>query len=539
MNQEEESLPRPQAMSASGVRAEALQEEADSLRKQIAAASDEIAAFGKESAPSGRRLPTSSSVGAAGPGVIQLGTSLWGIPGKHEFLFNRNFQVGVDLARAFVQKRESVIVAGSKGIGKSCLGLVIVDTLVKDGQIVAYESGNTQMLLVPSKAALTRFTTAASVIGCFTSFLFQMVDEVGLYKFVRQDDGALFRDLCLCTDLVHVWTWASCTRRLLESSFPKIVISSPNADKLKRFGEIQLGANYIIYPVWTLEELKKMNSELVGDKKQADDVLKTKYELFGGIPRQIFLGETVEQAMERLTAAVNQVTIETWKAAFFASSYTTITRQVPGLFVRITASTAPGRQCNVEFASDCIMQLAIRHHARTNRAELVGFLNALSSPPRMMSALQGYLLEEAMHAALLSLQPIEYQLLDLTDQAPPSNSRQVTFPRLTERQFSRKDMSDIVGVKENDYFRPTFPTFPAVESFAILDKSVLFGDKKGLCIVGFQATVSANHLVKRSGLKAIQEKVKALHGQLDLYVVFATNKGKGIDKRQKLAKKTV
>ncbi|KAH9261658.1 hypothetical protein BASA81_000314 [Batrachochytrium salamandrivorans] len=352
-------------LRAERVRAENQQNEAKAqqaeLKDLLKLAQDELAGTMRGGEPPLKRLQLANDSAVGNPGfvyrvlvkhpldfseqgVIQLGTSLWGIPGKHEFLFNRNFQVGVDLARAFVQKRESVIVAGSKGIGKSCLGLVIVDTLVKDGQIVAYESGNTQMLLVPSKAALTRFTTAASVIGCFTSFLFQMVDEVGLYKFVRQDDGALFRDLCLCTDLVHVVDLGELYTEVVESSFPKIVISSPNADKLKRFGEIQLGANYIIYPVWTLEELKKMNSELVGDKKQADDVLKTKYELFGGIPRQIFLGETVEQAMERLTAAVNQVTIETWKAAFFASSYTTITRQVPGLFVRITASTAPGRQ---------------------------------------------------------------------------------------------------------------------------------------------------------------------------------------------------
>ncbi|KAH9249660.1 hypothetical protein BASA81_012629 [Batrachochytrium salamandrivorans] len=46
MNQE--SLPRPQAMSASGVRAEALQARIDLLGDKITAASDEIAAFGKE-----------------------------------------------------------------------------------------------------------------------------------------------------------------------------------------------------------------------------------------------------------------------------------------------------------------------------------------------------------------------------------------------------------------------------------------------------------------------------------------------------------
>lgn len=97
------------------------------------------------------------------------------------------------------------------------------------------------------------------------------------------------------------------------------------------------------------------------------------------------------------------------------------------------------------------------------------------------------------------------------------------------------DMSDIVGMKENDYFRPTFANFKSVESFAIVKKSVLFKNKRGFCIVAFQATVSDDHPLKRAGLSDIQEKVKTLYGPLDLYVVFVTNQGKGIAKRQKLA----
>ena len=109
---------------------------------------------------------------------------------------------------------------------------------------------------------------------------------------------------------------------------------------------------------------------------------------------------------------------------------------------------------------------------------------------------------------------------------------------LRDRPFTRMDMSDIVGpILENDYYRPNFSNFAAVESFAIVQKSLLFPTEQGLCIVGFQATVSEKHPVKRAGLKAIKDKVKALHGSaLDLCVVFVTKQGKGINKRQKLGK---
>lgn len=94
-----------------------------------------------------------------------------------------------------------------------------------------------------------------------------------------------------------------------------------------------------------------------------------------------------------------------------ATSYTNIPKQVPGLFVNITASSK--KKFKVEFASDQIAKLVIRHHVKANRAELILLLNSLDGPSQMMGALQGYLLEESMHAALLSPQPAKYQLLDL------------------------------------------------------------------------------------------------------------------------------
>ncbi|KAH9254589.1 hypothetical protein BASA81_007346 [Batrachochytrium salamandrivorans] len=440
-------------------------------------------------------------------GVIQLGMGLWGDPDKHQFLINRHFDVGKELALAFIQKRAPVLVAGSKGIGKSCLGLVIVDTLFKEDRIVAYEYSNTQMLLVPSQAALDKFATK-TITDHFASRSFQMVTEAGLYRFILEDGGAgLFNELRSSPDLVHVVDLGEQFLGLVEPDHRQIVISSPNSDKLKRFGEIERNTEYVIYPPWTLEDLREMNSQLAANK-QADDVLEAKYKLFGGIPRLIFTSETLVHRDPK---------------------------HIPGLFVAITESEIPEKKCDVRFASEYIAQLVIRRYAQMQRVDLMTLLNAMDGPPRMMSAMQGYLLEEVMHGALLSNKPSKFQLLELQAQAPPKNSCNVQFPVLTEVQFSRKDMSDIVAMKKNDYFRPTFPTFKSVESFAIVKKSVLSKTKRGFCIVAFQATVSDDHPLKRAGLKDIQEKVKALYGdQLELYVVFVTNKGKGITKRQKL-----
>jgi hypothetical protein len=153
-----------------------------------------------------------------------------------------------------------------------------------------------------------------------------------------------------------------------------------------------------------------------------------------------------------------------------------------------------------------------------------------------MGALQGYLLEELMHEQLLSEKPKAFTVLELQARGPPKNSRSMQFPKLTERKFTRVDMSDIAEkMKKHVYYHPTFPNFKSVESFVIVEKEILLKGKRGLCIIAFQATVAERHDLNLSGLQAIQEKVKMGFGeQLDLYVVFVTNAGKSISVRQKL-----
>lgn len=333
--------------------------------------------------------------------VIPLGEVLWGKPAKQDFLLDRDFQLGVNLALKFLAKPKTVVLAGSKGIGKSCLGLVIVSTLLKKDCIVAYEYNNSRLLLIPSEDALRKFRASKNMSGFFHQHEFQMVDKVGVYEF---DSRAwdLYRHLCFCQDdLLHVMDLSDQFEGRVETDHPLIVISSPT-EKLKRTGE-EGDADYVIYPPWGLEEIRRLNAAFPDGLKQEEDVLALKLKLFGGIPREIFNPESVEEAKSRLEMEIGEVSFDTWNAAFAASSYSKIPKLV-GMFVAITAGTKPGKVCNVNFASDYIRQLVIRRHAQARRVDLMALLGATDSPRRMLTSLQGFLLEE--HRELLSPAPL-------------------------------------------------------------------------------------------------------------------------------------
>ena len=337
------------------------------------------------------------------PGVIRLGVGLMGNSSKHNFLINRSFHVGEGLALEFIEKRTSVMVVGSKGVGKSCLGLVIVSKLLKEDQVVAYEYSDIRMLLVPSKAALDRFSTEG-IKRSFAEHGFDMVHEAGMYVFDKPEEASLYNKLRLLKTLVHVVYLGDLAGRV-KVDHSQIIISSPNSDKLKRFEELEERLKYVIYPPWTWKEIVTLNANL-GTMKQDDDVLKDKFLVFGGVPRLIFKAETADEAREDLVKKIDNVPLSTWKDVFISTKFSEIPALTPGALVAITPNApTENRRFRVCFATDFVMQSVIRRYAISERAALISLLQASSGSQRMMSSLQGYLLEEAMHAALLSAAP--------------------------------------------------------------------------------------------------------------------------------------
>jgi hypothetical protein len=307
--------------------------------------------------------------------VIQLGEALWGDFKKGNFLLNREFQVGVDLANKFFQNPETVLLAGSKGIGKSCLGLVIISTLLEKDITVAYEHGNTKLILIPTNIALDTFRNNFNPL--FKSYEFIMLDNVGVYEFITEN-SFFFEKLKKSPELVHVVDLGDQYKGLIEPDHRQIIITSPNSEKLKRQNEVEILINKtVIYPPWTWEEIKKLNLNLHEQSKQKEEVLKLKFELFGGIPRQIFQNETINQVMDRIDRELNEVSLDTWKHALTCSSYARIPKLVPGVFVNITKHETENK-CVVRFASEYILNLVIRKHCHSNRAALANLFMLLN-----------------------------------------------------------------------------------------------------------------------------------------------------------------
>jgi hypothetical protein len=304
--------------------------------------------------------------------VIQLGEALWGDSKKGNFLLNREFQVGVDLANTFLQNPETVLLAGSKGIGKSCLGLVIISTLLEKDCTVVYEVGDTKLLLIPTDTALYTFRNNFKQL--FNSYEFTMLDNVGVYEFIA-DNAYFFEKLKLSPKLVHVMDLGELDNVSVSPNHPQIIITSPNSEKLNRHYEVDNNNYVVIYPPWTWDEIKKLNLNLREQSKQEEEVLKLKFELFGGIPRQIFKNETIDQVMKRIEKAVNEVSLDTWKQALTCSSYALLPKQVPGVFVHITKHETG---IVVRFASEYILNLVIRKHCHSNRAALANLFMLLN-----------------------------------------------------------------------------------------------------------------------------------------------------------------
>ena len=143
--------------------------------------------------------------------------------------------MGENVALEFIEKHKSIMVVGGKGIGKSCLVLVITKTLLDNDHVVLYEFGDIVVSLVPSKDALDRLAKSEIVRHMFQSSSYEMVNEVGV--FLLQGDRSFSNDLALLSDVVHVVDVGE-DGAAVRTGHRQIIISSPNTEKLNWFEEV-------------------------------------------------------------------------------------------------------------------------------------------------------------------------------------------------------------------------------------------------------------------------------------------------------------
>ena len=208
----------------------------------------------------------------------------------------------------FSRKRGTIILAGSKGIGKSCQGLLMVVEFVKRRRIVLFEFGNTKIMIIgpdawndPTKNVFDNGTVHMEqtnqeiLTRVFNKEGFEHVTSEGVYEFPVEYHH-LFELLSFQHPFVHIVDVGENYQGTISTVNRKIIISSPNSEKLKRTGEDD-PPRMVYLSTWTYEEIKTLNSELPAPSKtleysavqKSEDDLKKLFEIFGGkIPRENF-----------------------------------------------------------------------------------------------------------------------------------------------------------------------------------------------------------------------------------------------------------
>jgi hypothetical protein len=492
--------------------------------------------------------------------VVDFGEPLWGNPLRQSFIFQREQPVVNEVVETFMTPvHNPIIVAGSKGIGKSCLGLLMIDRFVKRGKVVLYEFGNTKMLIIGEAAwknetkflnpIIEKDETNRDILDRVVKIWnvnadrkLELLGTHGMYS--MPDNGALdgfFFRLTLPTAFIHIVDIGENYRGVIETNNTKIIISSPNSEKLKRTGEVE-SVKMKFIPTWTFEEIQLLNSRLplpdsssgANAVRKDEAELKRLFEIFGGIPREIFqnrsLGDTISDVEQKLRS----VPIETWRLVFNSHDYTHIPKLVPGVFVHILPG--PGKLCTVQFASAFMGSLVIHEHYRLQRSNLLAFMASVRGPKKMIATLRGHILEERMHEVLTARENRpKLKFAPLTKNGL-GEEKDLALPFFLVKEFKWKDMSDLTHLQGNDYCQPLAPNFESLDAFAILPRKQ-FDGKDGWCVAGFQATTAVTHPAKRAGLYAVRDKARTLTGiaDLPLFLIFVTTPN-GVSTPQKLGK---
>jgi hypothetical protein len=291
------------------------------------------------------------------------------------------------------------------------------------------------------------------------------LDTYGVYTFptvVTPTD--LFSTLYMERAFVHLVDIGDNYTGAIDVNHPAIIVSSPNTEKLKRTGE--LGTFSIEYlPIWSWEDIVRLNKKLpvaVPDVKlnavrKDPKALRRLYDIFGGIPREIFRDRTVNTAIDNVINVIADVKLDVWEQILANSDYTKLPKMVPGVLVHIekmaaTPTTpAPDENfCTVTFASKYIGSIVIHRFYRSQRAQVMALVTSVKGSKKMMAQLRGNLLEERMHE-VLTREKRDFKLIPLLPSGGKGKEKKFELPLLKIKQFRYQNMTDLTELAVDDY----------------------------------------------------------------------------------------
>ena len=473
--------------------------------------------------------------------TLNFGCHIWGGSANPQVMMVRAcFEEYLDyVLRIVADEGTSVIVGGSKGIGKSFFGLYICADVLKKGSIVIYEYCGKKMLLIPPNVDPEHLAQVNTQLRCTD---YQSVEAGHAYSFSESMEEQ-FEDVvtleCLYY-IVDVGEGINKEHVYMLGNPRRIVITSPNSGKIKRLGEGSNKAKTIFFPSWSWEEIQRGNdspalknvTSMSFACSKTPEELKRLFDIYGGVPRHVFRENNAD---EKLHAALSQLNLDVLKEVFTSKLYQImpILPEGMGCILRIepVAYLDPSLPKTFEnaqkfktvLASPQIAALLRKAFVSKSRMENLHFYNAVKGI-KAFASFSGYFLEAQAHDDLINHDTYYLEQLSPTTTA----LNKVNWPKMkSTKTFNHQNMLDLTSMDDLTYAHPTFDNFPSVDSFAVMPASVFDPQAKGMCLAMFQITVAAKHREKGPDLEAVHDRVCNLKGidpkkGLPVYLVFVT-----------------
>ena len=325
--------------------------------------------------------------------IVRLGEALWGTEERQQFLLSRNVERATEIAERFDAKHRKyvspmhTIIAGTKGIGKSCFGLVVLAKIVKSGRLATLEMRQKKYLIISPEAwnnqtkYLNERTNRQTLDTLCTRERLPLIQEPGLYLV----DKNVYDDLHSFLHIVGFIDVGDEPGSILPDAGPFIIVSSPNSERLKRFGELYPYRRELL-PTWTKNEITHLN-ELLRDpahsgtmvRPRTDNELNDFFALFGGVPHEIFKYKTFDEALHKVKDEIKEIPIELWRSVLGNVDLTRMPKFVPGIFVHILPKPGSEIFIRVVFASRLMASLVLENFHHEQRLALCTLIDVADS----------------------------------------------------------------------------------------------------------------------------------------------------------------
>ena len=334
------------------------------------------------------------------------------------------------------------LLLGTPGTGKTTYGFMLAHDSVSRGHKVVYIRDD--IIVVLQNSTITRYDSL----------------EPSVLRQVLSPDCVLIVDAMKPPKPVAI------------TPILTILISSPRSDV---FNEFKKNAQTLVLPTWSLEELE--NGRSLCDVALSADKLVRLFDTCGGVPRRIFLSETVNLGGEGIELLISRFSLEKIENTLNLHNMDEVTSRVIHLNPKIDEnSNYIYNEITWGFASEHVYQLCMNQWIQKS-ADHVNKLLTVAFSGGELGVLEGHLFESYVHNFLVYGDVSSCKWKCITD--PTRASLQVKASGKIKRFSSQKwtDAFELAGetaenaskdsVKlpyDDSYFRPYNRNFPSFDS---------------------------------------------------------------------------